>query len=43
LITQGAVKIDGQKIKDLNFVVELEEEMIIKVGKRKFLKVLPPE
>lgn len=38
-IQQGAVKIDGEKIDDPNSKVELKDGMIIKVGKRKFIKI----
>ena len=40
LIEQGGVSIDGNKIDDINFVVNFEKEFIIKVGKRKFLKII---
>ena len=40
MIEQGAVSINGEKISDVNFIAKIENEMIIKVGKRKFLKIL---
>lgn len=40
LIEQGGVSIDGKKITDINFVVKKGKEHILKVGKRKFLKIL---
>lgn len=40
MIEQGAVSINGEKISDVNFIVKIKNEMIIKVGKRKFLKIL---
>lgn len=40
LIEQGGVSIDGKKITDVNFVVKKGKEQILKVGKRKFLKIL---
>lgn len=40
MIEQGAVSINGEKISDVNFITKIENEMIIKVGKRKFLKIL---
>jgi len=40
LIEQGAVSINGKKITDVNLVPEIINGMILKVGKRKFLKVL---
>jgi len=39
LIKQGAVKINGEKIVDQDAEVELQDGMIIKVGKRKFMKI----
>ena len=41
LIKQGAVKIDDIVVKDINFIVSFEKKIIIKIGKRKFLKVIP--
>jgi len=40
-ITEGAVEIDGEKIKDINFELIIEKPLIIKVGKRKFCRILP--
>ena len=39
MIEQGAVRIEGEKIKDMGLVIKSGKELIIKVGKRKFLKV----
>ena len=41
LIRQNAVRINGETITDENFIVIPEGEKIVKVGKRKFLKILP--
>lgn len=41
MIKQGAVSIDGEKILDENFEIDLSKESIIKVGKRNFIKVQP--
>jgi tyrosyl-tRNA synthetase len=41
LINQGGVYIDGETVSDINFIFKPEKETIIKVGKRKFLKVIP--
>ena len=41
LIKQGAVKIDDAVVNDINFIINLDKEIIIKIGKRKFLKVIP--
>jgi tyrosyl-tRNA synthetase len=38
LIIQGAVKLDGQKVSDINALVE--SEGILKVGKRKFYEIV---
>jgi len=40
LISQGAVSIDGEKIYDINFNINKNGELILKVGKRKFLKII---
>jgi tyrosyl-tRNA synthetase len=41
LIEQGAVSIDGERIEDVDYQVEAEDEYVIKVGKRRFLKTRP--
>ncbi len=40
LVMQGGVSIDSEKISDLNYVVKLDKEQVLKVGKRKFIKLL---
>ena len=40
LIKQGGVYIDNQRIEDENLKVEIKGEKLLKVGKRKFLKVV---
>jgi tyrosyl-tRNA synthetase len=40
LVQQGGVTIDGKKITDVNFVLVLDREVILKVGKRRFLKII---
>ena len=40
LIAQGGVSIDGNKIKDFRIIVKLDKDQILKVGKRKFIKLL---
>jgi tyrosyl-tRNA synthetase len=40
LIEQGGVSVDGERIGDLNAPVPTARQFILKVGKRKFLKVL---
>ncbi|KJR97122.1 MAG: tyrosine--tRNA ligase [Desulfobulbaceae bacterium BRH_c16a] len=40
MIQQGAVSIDGGKVNDINLTISAKGEMLIKVGKRRFCKVL---
>ncbi|MFH0925061.1 MAG: tyrosine--tRNA ligase [bacterium] len=40
LIQQGAISVDGTKISDPNYELRLEKEVIIKAGKRKFVKIV---
>ena len=40
LIQQGGVSIDGNKVTDFSYEVIFDNEKILKVGKRKFLKLL---
>ncbi len=44
LIKQGAVKLDGEPIQDVNYNIEFENkgERILKVGKRRFIKIVKP-
>ena len=39
MIEQGGVSVDGVRIADANAVVTLRESVVVKVGKRKFLRV----
>lgn len=39
LVEQGAVKIDGKKVKDPKKEVELKNSSIVQVGKRRFVKI----
>jgi tyrosyl-tRNA synthetase len=41
LIEQGGVSINGKRIDDPEIDLEIREEKIIKVGKRRFLKIIP--
>lgn len=41
LVTQGGVYIDEKRIKDVEHMVKLDREFILKVGKRRFIKVSP--
>lgn len=40
LVQQGGVSISGIKVDDIAFEVKFEEEQILKVGKRKFIKLV---
>jgi tyrosyl-tRNA synthetase len=41
LIKAGAVSINGEKITDDKYLIKTDKEFILKVGKRKFVKVIP--
>lgn len=40
LIEQGGVSIDGERVSDVNVQVRLDHDFILKVGKRRFLKIV---
>lgn len=40
-IREGGVYLNGKRISNLDYQVILDKEIVIKVGKRKFLKVIP--
>ena len=40
LVTQGGVSINGEKVSDINSIIQIENGMILKVGKRKFIKLV---
>ena len=40
LLSQGGVSIDGEKISDFKYNVSVVQGMILKVGKRKFIKLI---
>jgi tyrosyl-tRNA synthetase len=40
LVIQGGVTIDGEKISDIKQLIKLDKTMILKVGKRKFIKLI---
>lgn len=40
LIKQGGVKIDNEKQTDPNKIIKIEKEILLQVGKRKFLKIV---
>lgn len=41
LIEQGGVSVDGMKIADINASVQLLRPVVVKVGRRRFLKIVP--
>jgi tyrosyl-tRNA synthetase len=41
-VQQGGVSIDGKKIDDINAAVAVTPGMVLKVGKRKFVRIYPP-
>lgn len=40
LVAQGGVTIDGEKVSDIKEVIKLDKTKILKVGKRKFIKLI---
>ncbi len=40
LVQQGGVPIDGNKITEIQSSIKIENELVLKVGKRKFMKLL---
>ncbi len=40
LIEQGGVKMNGEKVSNVNSEIELKDEILLQIGKRKFLKVV---
>ena len=41
LLKQGAVSIDGEKVTDANYEAPLDAPFVIKVGKRRFIRIVP--
>ena len=39
MVQQGGVRVDGEKVDDVNARVPLRDGMIVQVGKRKFAQV----
>ena len=39
MIAQGGVRINKEKVEDIHTTLEPGEELVIKVGKRKFLRI----
>jgi len=42
LIQQGGVRLNGEKVQDIEEMVIVEEEAVLQVGKRKFVKLVAP-
>lgn len=42
LLKQGAVSIDGERVADEDLRLEVKSPLVVKVGKKRFLKLLPP-
>ncbi len=40
LVQQGAVRLDGEKIKSIDFDIDIQDEAVLRVGKRRFLRLL---
>ena len=40
LIKQGGIRVDDEQIKDIHFILNKSKHKIIKIGKRKFLKIV---
>ena len=40
LVSQGGVTLDNEKINDISALIKLKKENILKVGKRKFIKII---
>ena len=40
MIKQGAVKLDNEKVSDIFLKVSPDSEKVLKVGKRKFLRII---
>jgi tyrosyl-tRNA synthetase len=41
LIKQGAVSLDGERVEDIEHTLSLDSPVVLKVGKRRFVKLLP--
>lgn len=41
LIQGGGVYIDGKRVGDMNYLLKLEKEVVVKIGKRRFVKLIP--
>ena len=43
LIKQRGVKLDGNVVENANYEVEISSPMVLKVGKRRFMRLIPKE
>jgi len=41
MIQGGGLYIDGQRITNIDYEFELDKEVIVKIGKRRFVKLIP--
>ena len=41
LVQQGAVKLDGERVTSIEVEIEVEDEAVLQVGKRRFLRLVP--
>jgi len=41
LIAAGSVRLDGEKVTDVDYEFSLDHEIVLKVGKRRFLRLVP--
>ena len=39
LVLQGGVVVDGTKVDDINIIIDIKDNSVIKVGKRKFIRI----
>jgi tyrosyl-tRNA synthetase len=40
MIQNGGIRINGTKVIDINLIVEVTNELILQVGKRRFVKLI---
>jgi len=41
LVQQGGIKLDSQKVDDFNLIITPDQEHVLQVGRRKFVRLLP--
>ena len=41
MIQQGGVRLDGEKVTSIEELIDVEEEAVLQVGKRRFLRLIP--